>query len=131
MAIQYVATAQQLAAPALVSLFRSSNVHENVVAARRCQEVIARSAFVNLDHTEAGLKETAKEAFRIDVGIEMASSSQLGKEGRLQSDTKSQVDTVSHARGEPTGAQTRKHFKRNKEGTLQNTNFLLMLPRNP
>ena len=116
MAIQWVTfSAETLAAapalePSLESFLRSHNVHENVFTACRCQDVLTRSAFINLDSTEEGLKQTAKEAFGIDVNVpensfphkrEMSKLISAWKEGRLQQDTKEKVDAVSRAHGEP------------------------------
>ena len=92
------------------SLLRSHNVHENVITACRCQDVLTRSAFINLDSTEEDLKQTAKEAFGINVRVsessfphkrEMSKLISAWKEGRLQQDTKEKVDAVSRAHGEP------------------------------
>ena len=77
-------------------LLRSHSVHENVITALRCQDILSR--------------KTAKEAFGIDVDAEqgaflhkkeMAKIVAAWKEGCLQSDTKAKLDAVTRAHGEP------------------------------
>ena len=114
--IQWVSfTAEQVSSaprlePALEALLRSHSVHENVITALRCQDILTRSVFCELDTDVAGLQKTAKEAFGIDVNAdqgaflhkkEMAKIVAAWKEGRLQSDTKAKLDAVTMAHGEP------------------------------
>ena len=114
--IQWVSfTAEQVSSaprlePALEALLRSHSVHENVITALRCQDILTRSVFCELDTDVAGLQKTAKEAFGIDVNAdqgaflhkkEMAKIVAAWKEGRLQSDTKAKLDAVTRAHGEP------------------------------
>ena len=93
--------------PSLESLLRSHGVHESVIMACRCQDVVTRSVFVALDSSEEGLKDTAREAFGIDVSQGFPHKRKFAKtnfsawkKGRLQADTKAKVDAVTRAHGE-------------------------------
>ena len=52
--------------PSLESLLQTANIHEEVIMAFRCQDVLTSAVFVALDSTEEGLKKTAK-AFGINA----------------------------------------------------------------
>ena len=92
--------------PAQEGLLRSSNVHEEVIMAFRCKDVLSRAAIVALDTTE-GLIETAT-AFGIKAKNgtfeherEMAKLIAAWQQGRIQNETKVKVDAISKAHGEP------------------------------
>ena len=93
--------------PALKGLLRSQNLHEEVIMAFRCNEVLSRSVFVALDTTIEGLTKTA-ETFRIKVASgefvhkrEMAKLISAWQQGKVDQDTKQKVDAVCKAHGEP------------------------------
>ena len=93
--------------PALEGLLRSSNVHEEIIMAFRCQDVLSRAVFVALDTTEEGLTETAT-AFGIKAKggsfehkREMAKLIAAWQQGRIQNEVKVKVDAISKAHGEP------------------------------
>ena len=85
--------------PSLESLFRSRGVHEKVIMACRCQDVLTRRFFVALDSTEEGLKDAAREAFGIDVSRGFPHKREFAKLSAIGHKSK-EVDAVTRAHGE-------------------------------
>ena len=101
-----IANAPQLE-PALEGLLRSQNLHEEVITAFRCNEIVSRAVFVSLDTSIEGLTKTA-ETFGIKVSSgefihkrEMAKLIAAWQQGKVDQDTKQKVDAVCKAHGEP------------------------------
>ena len=93
--------------PALEGLLRPRNPHEGVTMAFRCNHVLTRSVSVALDSSEEGHTKTAK-AFDINVETEqfvhmreMAKLISAWQQGKVEHETKREVDAICRARGEP------------------------------
>ena len=83
-------------------------MHEDVISAFRVGRITTRALFVGLDPNEDGLRETAKQAFGIDISKgfehkrEMAKLLQAWSQGKVMNDTKVKVDALAKAHGEQT-----------------------------
>ena len=95
--------------PSLEAVLRSHGVHDEIIMNFRCNDVLSQAVFVALDSSEEGLRSVAKDAFGIDLSTEggfihkreMAKVIASWKESRIQSETKTKVDAVARAHGEP------------------------------
>ena len=97
--------------PALEGLLRAQNMHDEVIMAFRCNDVLPRSVFFALDPTEEGLtKSAAAFEIRVESGEfvhkrEMTKLITAWQQGKIEHDTKL-IDAVSRAHGEPVSMLT-------------------------
>ena len=98
--------------PTLEVALRKYDVHEDVITGFRCNRIKShriksQAVFVALDPTVEGLTDTLKEAFGVDPSKGFAHKRELAQliaaweESKVQCETKTKVDAVARAHGEP------------------------------
>ena len=93
--------------PTLEAALRKYDVHEDITTGFRCNRLKSQAVFVVLDRTVEGLTDTLKEAFGVDPSKGFAHKRELAQliaaweESKVQCETKTEVDAVAHAHGEP------------------------------
>ena len=93
--------------PTREAALRKHDVHEGIIAGFHCNRIKSQAVFIALDRTVEGLTETLKEAFWVDASKGFAHKSELAQliaaweESKIQSETKTKVDAVARALGEP------------------------------
>ena len=93
--------------PTLEAALRKYDVHEDIITGFRCNRIKSQAVFVALNRTVEGITDTLKEAFGVDPSKgfvhkrELAQLIAAWEECKIQSETKSKVDAVARAHGEP------------------------------